>query len=144
MHVWSSAYASLSVKKNKVQRWRLWVFFLCLLFKSVVFSVYLFLIYLLMKTFFSHRGSLLTRNLGDLVKKEDFVLDSEYLTTQLVVVPRYNCTCMSLALKIKQVFLFSFLCNLHCIQCMWTILIHCETDLQVVCSFLSDKNVRQY
>lgn len=37
-------------------------------------------------------GSLLTRNLGDLVKKEDFVLDSEYLTTQLVVVPRplYN------------------------------------------------------
>ncbi|XP_068722243.1 V-type proton ATPase subunit C-like [Montipora capricornis] len=37
-------------------------------------------------------GSLLTRNLGELVKKEDFVLDSEYLTTQLVVVPRalYN------------------------------------------------------
>lgn len=33
-------------------------------------------------------GSLLTRNLGDLVKKEDFVLDSEYLTTQLVVVPK--------------------------------------------------------
>ena len=39
--------------------------------------------------FFFNRGSLLTRNLGDLVKKEDFVLDSEYLTTQLVVVPRY-------------------------------------------------------
>ena len=38
--------------------------------------------------FFS-RGSLLTRNLGDLVKKEYFVLDSEYLTTQLVVVPKY-------------------------------------------------------
>ncbi|CAH3176448.1 unnamed protein product [Porites lobata] len=37
-------------------------------------------------------GSLLTRNLGDLVKKEYFVLDSEYLTTQLVVVPKalYN------------------------------------------------------
>ena len=31
----------------------------------------------------------MTRNLGDLVKKEDFVLDSEYLTTQLVVVPKY-------------------------------------------------------
>ncbi|KAK7099515.1 V-type proton ATPase subunit C-like isoform X2 [Littorina saxatilis] len=33
-------------------------------------------------------GSLLTRNLVDLVKKEDFVLDSEYLVTLLVVVPR--------------------------------------------------------
>ena len=32
-------------------------------------------------------GSLLTRNLADLVKKEDFVLDSEYLATLLVVVP---------------------------------------------------------
>lgn len=32
-------------------------------------------------------GSLVTRNLGDLVKKEHFVLDSEYLTTLLVVVP---------------------------------------------------------
>ena len=31
----------------------------------------------------------MTRNLGDLVKKEYFVLDSEYLTTQLVVVPKY-------------------------------------------------------
>ena len=38
---------------------------------------------------FFYRGSLLTRNLGDLVKKEYFVLDSEYLTTQLVVVPKY-------------------------------------------------------
>ncbi|CAG0892402.1 unnamed protein product [Darwinula stevensoni] len=40
----------------------------------------------------AHRGSLLARNLGDLVKKEDFVLDSEYLTTLLVVVPKtyYN------------------------------------------------------
>ncbi|XP_065333063.1 V-type proton ATPase subunit C [Cloeon dipterum] len=37
-------------------------------------------------------GSLLTRNLADLVKKDDFILDSEYLTTVLVVVPRagYN------------------------------------------------------
>lgn len=35
-------------------------------------------------------GSLLTRNLGDLVKKEHFVLDSEYLTTLLVVVPKSN------------------------------------------------------
>lgn len=33
-------------------------------------------------------GSLLTRNLGELVKKEDFVLDSEYLVTLLVIVPR--------------------------------------------------------
>lgn len=33
-------------------------------------------------------GSLLTRNLADLVKKENFVLDSEYLTTLLVVVPK--------------------------------------------------------
>ncbi|XP_023344359.1 V-type proton ATPase subunit C [Eurytemora carolleeae] len=32
-------------------------------------------------------GSLVARNLGDLVKKEHFVLDSEYLTTLLVVVP---------------------------------------------------------
>ncbi|KAI0227378.1 V-type proton ATPase subunit C [Lamellibrachia satsuma] len=33
-------------------------------------------------------GSLLTRSVADLVKKEDFVVDSEYLTTLLVVVPR--------------------------------------------------------
>lgn len=33
-------------------------------------------------------GSLLTRNMADLVKKEDFVLDSEYLTTVLVIVPK--------------------------------------------------------
>ncbi|XP_026797985.2 V-type proton ATPase subunit C 1-B [Pangasianodon hypophthalmus] len=33
-------------------------------------------------------GSLQTRSLADLVKKEDFVLDSEYLTTLLVVVPK--------------------------------------------------------
>ncbi|KAK9497880.1 hypothetical protein O3M35_003791 [Rhynocoris fuscipes] len=32
-------------------------------------------------------GNLLTRNLGDLVKKEHFILNSEYLTTLLVVVP---------------------------------------------------------
>lgn len=35
-------------------------------------------------------GSLLTRNLADLVKKEHFILDSEYLTTLLVIVPRAN------------------------------------------------------
>ncbi|XP_073994814.1 V-type proton ATPase subunit Vha44 [Rhodnius prolixus] len=35
-------------------------------------------------------GSLLTRNLADLVRKEHFVLDSEYLTTLLVVVPKSN------------------------------------------------------
>jgi len=37
-------------------------------------------------------GSLVTRNLGDLVKKEHFVLDSEYLTTLVVVVPLSNMT----------------------------------------------------
>ncbi|XP_019865630.1 V-type proton ATPase subunit C [Aethina tumida] len=33
-------------------------------------------------------GSLLTRNLADLVQKEHFILDSEYLTTLLVIVPK--------------------------------------------------------
>ncbi|KAL2730971.1 V-type proton ATPase subunit C isoform X1 [Vespula squamosa] len=33
-------------------------------------------------------GSLLTRNLADLVKKEHFILDSEYLSTLLVIVPK--------------------------------------------------------
>jgi len=37
-------------------------------------------------------GSLLTRNLEDLVKREYFVLDSEYLTTLVVVVPKNNYT----------------------------------------------------
>lgn len=36
------------------------------------------------------RGSLLTRSLGDIVKKEHFVLDSEYLITLLVVVPKWE------------------------------------------------------
>ncbi|MGH0179684.1 UNVERIFIED_CONTAM: hypothetical protein FKN15_002247 [Acipenser sinensis] len=40
---------------------------------------------------FVERGSLLTRSLADIVKREDFVLDSEYLITLLVVVPK-NCT----------------------------------------------------
>ncbi|EMP39278.1 V-type proton ATPase subunit C 1 [Chelonia mydas] len=35
-------------------------------------------------------GSLLTRSLADIVKKEDFVLDSEYLITLVVVVPKSN------------------------------------------------------
>ncbi|XP_069133465.1 V-type proton ATPase subunit C 1-A-like [Argopecten irradians] len=35
-------------------------------------------------------GNLLTRNIGDLVKKEDFVLNSDYLQTLLVVVPKAN------------------------------------------------------
>lgn len=35
-------------------------------------------------------GSLLIRNLADLVKREHFVLGSEYLTTLLVVVPKAN------------------------------------------------------
>jgi len=29
-----------------------------------------------------NRGSLLTRNINDLIKKEDFIMDSEYLTTR--------------------------------------------------------------
>ncbi|XP_041367379.1 V-type proton ATPase subunit C-like isoform X2 [Gigantopelta aegis] len=33
-------------------------------------------------------GSLLTRNLGDIVKKDDFVLDSEYLTTLIIAIPK--------------------------------------------------------
>lgn len=33
-------------------------------------------------------GSLLTRNLSELVKKEDFVVDSEYLITLLVIIPK--------------------------------------------------------
>ena len=37
-------------------------------------------------------GSLVTRNVADLVKKEHFVLDSEYLVTMLVVVPLSNIT----------------------------------------------------
>lgn len=40
-------------------------------------------------TKFLYRGSLLTRNLADLVKKEHFILDSEYLSTLLVIVPKY-------------------------------------------------------
>ncbi|CAH8848887.1 unnamed protein product [Trichobilharzia szidati] len=37
-------------------------------------------------------GSLITRDLGDLVKREQFVIDSEYLATLVVVVPKnlYN------------------------------------------------------
>lgn len=34
------------------------------------------------------RGNLLTRTLADIVHKEDFVLNSEYLITLLVVVPK--------------------------------------------------------
>ena len=44
----------------------------------------------LRKVVFVFRGSLLTRSITDLVKKEDFVQDSDYLTTLLVVVPRYR------------------------------------------------------
>ena len=33
-------------------------------------------------------GSLMTRSLGDIVSKSDFVLDSEYLITVLVVVQK--------------------------------------------------------
>ena len=37
---------------------------------------------------FISSGNLITRYLGDIVKKEDFVLDSEYLVTLLVVVQK--------------------------------------------------------
>jgi V-type H+-transporting ATPase subunit C len=37
-----------------------------------------------------NRGSLLTRNINDLIKKEDFIMDSEYLTTLIAIVPRQN------------------------------------------------------
>ncbi|XP_036904614.1 V-type proton ATPase subunit C 2 isoform X2 [Sturnira hondurensis] len=36
------------------------------------------------------QGNLLTRTLNDIVSKEDFVLDSEYLVTLLVIVPKQN------------------------------------------------------
>uniref|UniRef100_A0A2K6CX47 V-type proton ATPase subunit C n=1 Tax=Macaca nemestrina TaxID=9545 RepID=A0A2K6CX47_MACNE len=36
------------------------------------------------------RGNLFTRTLSDIVSKEDFVLDSEYLITLLVIVPKSN------------------------------------------------------
>lgn len=34
-------------------------------------------------------GSLITKDLADIVKAEDFVLNSEYLQTLMVVVPKY-------------------------------------------------------
>ncbi len=40
------------------------------------------------KTWIFFRGSLLTRNLNDVLKKEHFVLGSEYLKTILVCVPK--------------------------------------------------------
>ncbi|XP_012504356.1 PREDICTED: V-type proton ATPase subunit C 2 isoform X2 [Propithecus coquereli] len=38
------------------------------------------------------KGNLFTRTLSDIVSKEDFVLDSEYLVTLLVIVPKPNYT----------------------------------------------------
>nr|XP_036882378.1 V-type proton ATPase subunit C 2 [Manis javanica] len=38
------------------------------------------------------RGNLFTRTLSDIVNKEDFVLDSEYLITLLVIVPKQSYT----------------------------------------------------
>jgi len=35
-------------------------------------------------------GSLLTRNISDIIKKEDFIQDSEYLQTLIVIVPKHN------------------------------------------------------
>lgn len=37
---------------------------------------------------FLYSGSLMTRSLADIVKKEHFILDSEYLQTLLVIVPK--------------------------------------------------------
>ena len=64
------------------------------------------------------------------MKKEDFVLDSEYLTTQLVVVPRYKD------------FLF-FLFHSLFWPLFFFLIQPSETDLQVVYIFLPDKYVRQ-
>lgn len=33
-------------------------------------------------------GSLVTRSIADLVKKDDFILDSEYLVTVVVIIPK--------------------------------------------------------
>uniref|UniRef100_A0A8C5QK18 V-type proton ATPase subunit C n=1 Tax=Leptobrachium leishanense TaxID=445787 RepID=A0A8C5QK18_9ANUR len=41
-------------------------------------------------------GSLITRSLAEIVKKDDFVLDSEYLITLLVVVPKRRAACFTL------------------------------------------------
>lgn len=35
-------------------------------------------------------GSLLTRNINDLIKKEDFIMDSEYLITVIVIIPKHS------------------------------------------------------
>lgn len=35
------------------------------------------------------RGSLLTKDLSEIVKADDFILNSEYLQTLLVVIPKY-------------------------------------------------------
>lgn len=35
-------------------------------------------------------GSLLTRNINDIIKKEDFIMDSEYLTTLIVIIPKHS------------------------------------------------------
>lgn len=35
-------------------------------------------------------GSLLTRNLSDIIKKEDFITDSEYLQTMIVIIPKHS------------------------------------------------------
>ena len=56
------------VKRLKMQR---------LIFTIIYLFVFLF------------SGSLMTRNLNDIVKKENFVIGSEYLSTLLVVVPKY-------------------------------------------------------
>lgn len=42
-----------------------------------------------MKIFFlKQSGSLLTRNLSDIIKKDDFISNSEYLETLIVIVPK--------------------------------------------------------
>lgn len=47
-----------------------------------------FLLMLFFLCLLHRRGNLLTRTLADIVHKEDFVLNSEYLITLLVVVPK--------------------------------------------------------
>lgn len=71
--------------------------------------------------FCATRGSLLTRSLADIVKKEHFVLNSEYLVTLLVVVPKWVFLSRDIShvlflcvIMIKSIWnLLSFTLNLH-------------------------------
>uniref|UniRef100_A0AAY4CT27 V-type proton ATPase subunit C n=1 Tax=Denticeps clupeoides TaxID=299321 RepID=A0AAY4CT27_9TELE len=61
-------------------------------------------------------GSLLTRSLADIVKKEDFVLDSEYLITLLVVVPKVSYADWSKMYETLAEMVPLFLCAACCLK----------------------------